>query len=800
MATATRDLSFSTFAYCKEANKTTHYNTNTSTEYLLNDDSSLKDNFLLYGGLASWPSSLKRNRIIKSSLRAYVKAGSGYLILEGVKAFNASTVTYNTMPARNYADGSAAAEDLGVSVGAWKNVWVPIEDLYDTDAEAAIKMLKDKSLYLTGPLPSSNQWYAKTVLADGSTRPSLRVYYDDAVIITSKVVIGTRISGSVNPKNAQTVSWSLQKNSSYYCLDEVWTQASAKFFWKASDASTWNAINVSGSATQLTIPAYTFPTGKTIQYYIQATDTDGTTTNTSTYTFTTPPSQITVQNSPTSGYVNPRNAVTFSWYFAYTNGNYPQQSAKLYWRVAGASSWNEVAASGTTQSLTIPAYPATGSFPIASTIEWYVYGVDSSGSASQTPVYSFTTAAATAYATVNSPDGSVEDGSAPITFRWTLTSADGLQMSQVDLWWKLPSEPSNSWHIIVESSDPISEYTVPANYFNAGEVEWLVHAYNIDGTRGPDSQSSFICVAAPNPVLGLVATPVPITTISWQSTEQEAYEITIDGEVVAKAFGVGVYSWKATEPLPDGEHIISVRIQGVYGLWSQPATTSIFVTNEPELTNLRLTGKFCLDASLRVYFAGEEGEEPAEDPAELPADIQWYRDGKRIAWTTGTDVFSDRFVLGQHTWYAEVWHDSGYYSRTNPVSGRMDTDRSMIALASGGEWIDIGLSDKSNGEQNFTWSRNSVSLHILGATYPIVEVSPFEDISGRYDIAFADKDAAKAFENLKGKRVILKSRRENVIVGVLTQLSKRETLFYTAFSFALQQIHWEDFVRYDTTD
>ena len=798
MATATRDFYFTKSAYTKEAWPNSVFRTNTSTNYLLsgNIDASPREGWywLYFGGATGWPSSLKRNRIISASIRIYVQTGHATLVLKGVKDFDPATVTYNNDPDDIYASASNSAAELGLNEGVWSNVWINLggNDAY-YKADYALKMIQNGAFSLNGQSYGTYlghpAWYAKTVLSDGSW-PVLRVTYSTNEFVTSQASIVTRIQGTINTKVDQTCTWKLIRmdeysstSSKWKCFDDKFTQASAKFFWKASDASTWNQIAVSGSGMSVTVPAYTFPTGKTIEYYVQVTDTDGTTTNSTTLSFTTAPTQITQQNCPTSGYKNPRNDIPFSWYISDKYGSYPQASASLFWRVSGAETWNEIQA-GTEQSLTVPA----NTFPTASTIEWYLSGVDTSGQTSQTPTYSFSTTAATAYATAVSPSGNVEDGSAPITFRWTLTSTDGLAMSKICLWWKLPSEDNQHWHVIKESTEIITEWTVPAGYFAAGETEWLVHAYNIDGTRGPDSKASFICVAAPDPVQGLAAEPVPLTTISWQSDGQEAYEITIDGEVVKKAYGVGVYSWQVPEPLADGEHIISVRIQGMYGLWSQPSETSIYIENAPE-TEIELSGEFDIDADLTV----------TGDPATAPV-LHWYRDGKRIGKTSGTLNFRDRMALGRHEYFVEIWHESGNYSRSNTVIGLMDTQGPKIARLSGGEWIDIGLSENSADTQEFEWSQTAAWLHVTGSRLPILETSKYEDRFGSYDCAFMDTEQAKRFEQLKGQTVVIKSRKENVIVGALTSLNKRVLKFYTAYTFTIQAIEWEDFVQHDETN
>ena len=790
MANITRDLTFSKSAYANQASPNTATVPSTGTWYLIGRDGNYKSRDFYLGGLAAWPSSLKRNKLLSAKLRVCIKAGDWDVEFEAVKGnFTPSSVTWNNKPAggSSGAYGLEFLDDLGISAGYTGDIWIDVDMRYGGIADL-VNLIKDGGVELSGAnLNGASGWYTRNTL-NGGGAPFLRVTYSDSEILHSQVKIDYPISGTVNPEITNKLSWALRrKENDIFCYDETFTQTSAKVFWKATTESSWHTINISGATMTYTFPAFTFPTGKTIQYYVQATDADGTTSSTSTYSFVTPASQIPAQNSPTSGYRNPREDITFSWYFKHTNGDYPQQSAKLCWRVAGAETWNEIPASGSTQQITVPGSAETQTFPIASTIEWYLYGVDSSGSSSQTPVYSFSTTAATAYATVNSPVGNVEDGSAPITFRWTLTSADGLQMSQVDLWWKLPSEPNNSWHVIVESTDIISEYTVPGGYFPAGEIQWLVHAFNIDGTRGPDSITSFICVSAPDPVQGLAATPVPLTTINWQSEGQEAYEISIDGEVVQKAYGVGVYSWKVTEPLADGEHTISVRIQGIYGLWSQPTETSIFVQNVPEVQELYLSGDFGTDAALT-----------ANSPElENAPELHWYRDDKYIAVTTGTMQYTDRFVLGRHGYRVEIWHESGNYTRSNIATGELGVESAKIAPLAGGPWLDMRLTENSDSVQEFTWTKTTARIHVQGAVYPVLETSPFEDLAGSFSCSFREEAEAREFEALRGKTIIIKNRRGQVIIGALAQVQKTVRLFFTTYRFQIQQIDWEDFVSHD---
>lgn len=793
MANVTRDISITKSAYAKQAWPNNKYATSSGTNYLISSDDGKYNGYnkLYFGGAGSWPSSLKRKRIIKAQVRVRVCAGSGAVGVSvcSCKDFTASALTYNNAPEPTNFDGYASAASLGISAGTWTDALITIEDSSaDYLAKGAIGILKNGAFYIESGYYTSlidSPWYAKIVLSNNSN-PYLRITYDDAVDVTSQVQFVSSLGSSTKPNQANSITWKLVKNSSYFCYDETWTQSSAKFRWRVQGASSWNDINVSGSTMSATIPAYTFPTGKTIEYCVQCTDADGTTTTTTTYTTTTPASQITQQNSPTSGYKNPRDPITFSWYFSNTAGSYEQQSASLFWRENGTSTWTEVPASGSTMSVTVPA----NTFPTGSAVQWYLYGTDSSGSSSQTPVYTFSTSASIIDAVCKMPVGNVEDGSAPIRFVWELWSTDGYPASRTIFQWKKGSDPDipANWHTEMDVSQTVTDITVNAGVFPAGEIDWKVVAYNIDGTEGTWGEASFVCVSAPDPVLGLAATPVPLTTISWQSDGQEAYEISIDGEVVQRAWGAAVYSWTVQEPLSEGVHTIQVRIQGIYELWSQPAETSIQVAG-PAGT-MELTGDFNLDAVLYLNYGTN-------------ARIRWYRDGTLIGTSQGSADganFTDRHVLGEHSYFARIFYGDGTYLESNPVTGTMSTMDTVIAALDGGEWISLRLTDASRGSESFTWSKTVSKMHVAGAVYPVLETSPYEDLSGSYSCAFRYDDEAMAFEALRGKTVILKSRRGIVMVGALSQLQKRVRRFIVSYSFTLQQIQWEDLVAYDEGD
>lgn len=843
-----------------------------------NQVSLIASRYRLYVGFDAFSSSLNKKRLysvkacfcMNSSYQAWLR---GYL-RPAASGFNASTLTWSNQPA-----GSGSALDSGQMSSSLvdRELTPTVQTTAQLSQQAA-----DFVRASTGYFDNSNLYDFVHVkirsLEDGSSLPYLEVTYDDSTDVTSQIV-STTPAGSLNPANAKNFTWEYQ-NSGDYSRVAPFVQASATLYWRKSGTSTWNSVPVSGSALNVNVPSYTFPTNATIEWYLSGTDTDGHTSTTTTSTFTTQSTQIVVdqapsgsniypgsaitfawhyqlsggatypsgttkiywkkdtendyheitvpgtpssyrvpantfptnatvqwylsgtdsgggasqtsvasfktltskitpQNSPTSGYTDPRNAITFSWYFSTNGGSVAQGSASLYWKVSTAENYTQIAASGSTTQVTV----AANTFPVASTIQWYIAGTDYSGTSSQSSVYSFSTAAGTANAILQSPIGKAEDGTQPITFEWILTNSDGSDPIEVVLSWKTPEESESSWHVIEDSNTPITSWTVAANYFSIGEIEWRVIATNRDGVAGPAAVAAFICMRSPDPPSGLRATAVPRTTVTWQSSNQEAFEIKINGEIVEQAYGPGVNSWQAPEPLPDGIYDISVRIQGQYGYWSAESTTSISVENEPPVAwgEMTLAGRFFTDAALSI-----SGDDLPADPA-----VQWYRDGKRIAQTEAEESYTDRMALGTHEWYAEIWSDDGNYLRSNTVNGSPSVPCPVIGLKAGGDWLQLALSENKTRTEQFRHTRTSSLRHVSGTVYPVLETSRFEDRSGSFDCAFRCKDQAAAFEQLFGQVVILKNRSNDVTVGLLAELEKNTNIFYISYRFSISQIAQE---------
>lgn len=777
MANATVNLSLTQSGYVKKSDPYTVFKTNTNTEYQI----STQIDKLLYFCIPDMPAGLRHNVLIGFSATFAIKCGisyPNYVSMHGCNRFDPNTLTFNNKP-EPYNMSCSIESDRS---GQLKNRTFP----YKESGQRTSSLLKLGGVVLEGVQyndPNYQVW-AKTVLVNGSTRPYITVTYDDSAKIKSKISYGSsQLSGTISNTVAKTLTWDLVEDTSAvsgYCADPTWNQASAVFKYRKQGESTWLTRNVSGSTKSITIPAGTFQSGASYEYQITVTDEDGTVSSTSVYTFTVAATSVTPSNAPTSGYANPRNPISFGWVYQSTaGGTIASGATTLHWRVSGAETWNDVQAAAGVNSLTIPA----NTFPTASTIQWYLSGSDSTGYASQTSIYSFSTAAGLVRATAISPSNTIESNNQPITFKWSYSSPDGFEPTRYLFLWKLVTD--ESYTTLRDSTDVVDEYTFPAYTFPAGEIKWCVNAYNIDGVKDVGYVKTFISYGAPAaPVV--YAEAIPFTTVEWQADDQQAYQVKVDDVIYGPYFGTEKI-FSIPDKLEDGEHTIDVSVIGTYALWSEWGTSVINVQNAPG-EEIVLTGVSGIDNMLNW------------ETEEATADFLIFRDGVQIGHTART-TFADRYASGEHSYQVLNRLTDGNYSESNTVTLETTAAGTYITERVGGEWLEIKYSKMDMRDPEYEVSADGSFYHLAGDEWPSGSLSGHKESKVSFSALFlAEQETErKRFESLLGKEVILKFRDGTVFTTVLNNWKKKlKKLSWTAYSFTLQRIETEDYVD-DTT-
>lgn len=789
MATITLQMTKS--GYVKQESAGSVFPTNSSTWYSVFGESREGTEKLLYMGFSSYPSSIRHKALKNATFTVYANIvaevyGCLYAIVCG--SFNPSTLTYLNRP-QNVADGLFSHS---VDSSASGNLQLTISKAGATAKDKSLlayNALNYKSFELTAYVGylsrNSDALNVKTVLQNGSSAPYLTIEYDDSTTIISAVEFTTRLPASINNGAAQAVIWKYSKASGqdYYCADQTWAQTSAVFYWKTQNASTWNQIPISGNTTSLIIPANTFPTGSTIQYYLTGTDEEGTTSSTATYTATVPTTSVIPSNAPTSGYVNPRTDTSFGWYYGSTAGIVAAGSTTLHWRVSGDETWTDVQAASGATSVTVPA----NTFTVASTIEWYLSGTDATGYASESSVYSFSTAAGLVTTDPIYPRDSIESNNAPITLSWKYSSSDGFPPSRQKLIWRKITD--NAWTTITNLYNGETSYTVPAETFPVGEIRWGVYPYNIDDVAGDYNIVSFICYGAPDaPVV--YASENPFITVEWQSVGQQSYEIKIGDKYYGPYFG-SEKSFSAPDYFEDGEYTVGVRIVGEYGLWSEWGVSVVSIQNTPG-EDLVLSGAVGANTNNQLSWSTEE----------QTTDFFLYRDGVQIAHTNQLQ-FTDRFAAGgEHEYFVVNKLPDNNYTKSNVINLVTTVEISAISALNGNEWIAIKHSLKDQSDPVYNHTQQDFYNHLSGRTFPSVILSRYREMELTYSAVFLynDKENQKKFERLFGTEVVMKVKDGTVFVGVLDSVSKTvRDRYYTSYAFTINRIEWEDYID-DTGD
>lgn len=326
------------------------------------------------------------------------------------------------------------------------------------------------------------------------------------------------------------------------------------------------------------------PPGK-ITWHVRATDSiagPGKWSNNASFTVTyAAVSQVIAVNSATSGVINAAADRQFKVALEASGPVYSPftvSSASFFWRSGETGTFTELAMTpdGNTAAVTVPG----GTFP-SGRIEWYASATDNTDKTTETDRFVLTAMNAAVEAAPLSPVNTLESGSGPITFRWTYGSLNGSPQSRAQLQY---SRNGSEWvndNIFADVRGKETAYTAMAGTFPTGTIFWRVRSYNSAGTEGPWSAAvSFSNFSAPT-ILGVEGDGKPFLTVSWQVSEQEAFEIRVDGRNFGPYNGPQARSYTLPQPLADGLHSIGVRAQNRYGLWSEWADADTSVENTP---------------------------------------------------------------------------------------------------------------------------------------------------------------------------------------------------------------------------
>ena len=456
-----------------------------------------------------------------------------------------------------------------------------------------------------------------------------------------------------------------------------------------------------------------------------------------------------------------------------------QTSAVFEWRVKNASTSNTISVSGATTACTVPA----NTFP-SGTIEWRVKVTANSGTTTTSAWQEITTTDVTPTAKPVSPSGIVIDATIVNRFSWQHIISTGTPQSKADLQW---SADGTSWNTLATVTGANQYYDVPANKFTSGTKYWRVRTYNTDGTPSEWSdKAEFIAINAPSAPSIVIQSTGPRPRITWQTTEQEAYQLTLSSGYASGTVYGTEKAWRSPVYLADGSYTVRVRVQNKYGMWSEWSAAALPVSHtEGEAITLSVDAAH--EAALTWQTAGSYDFYLIE------------RDGVAIG-RTAQKQYIDHTSIGSVTYRVRGCYDeSDNYGVSNSDTVEILPETNMICDLETGIWLEMRLSETQLRTNRTSFSAGVSTVHLAGLAYPVEERSEQRDRALSVACAWphAQRAAAIALEALVGRLVCLKDRYGNMAIGSLPSLESNCDEFMRRYSFTISHTNREEAITLD---
>ena len=484
--------------------------------------------------------------------------------------------------------------------------------------------------------------------------------------------------------------------------------------------------------------------------------------------------------SPDSGSIVAANATVFSWTEKVDGVCYAgvsRNSAKFRWRKSASDTVKEIAVPGTATSITIPANTFSGD-----SIQWQLSVTANSGvtTTSDWMTLSLTDVESTAVAIA--PDRAVLDGSSDNVFKWEHVISTGTAQTKAEL---QQSTDGSTWTALATVTGAANTWTAPAGTFTSGTKYWRVRTYNSKDAAGAWSAATqFIVLAAPaTPPVSIVSTE-PRPEIRWQSDEQQAYQVEIDGVYASGTrFGTGK-TWKAPFYLADGNYTVRVRVQNEYGFWSPWGVAALPVTNVPGGT-ITLTAEGGIDAVLS-WAAGSFDY------------YLVYRDGMAIAKVT-EPIYTDAASIGGVRYQVRGCYDnSDNYSLSEAVEVTVSTEKVRLYDMEHGEWLNFLYDSSAHRSTGLSLSQDIQYVQLSGHTYPVAERSEFKSRALRITCVCADDAERQSLRALLGHLTCCKTPEGNMVIGYPASITENSDDFFSTYSFTIEQIDRKEEINIDS--
>lgn len=381
-----------------------------------------------------------------------------------------------------------------------------------------------------------------------------------------------------------------------------------------------------------------------------------------------------------------------------------------------------------------------------------------------------------------SPVNDIIDKNADAVFRWAHVITTGTPQTKAEL---QISDNGTVWTALATVTGADTYYTVAAGSIETGTHFWRVRTYNGDGVASDwSSAAEFICVGTPDAPVVLVQSSTPRPSVSWQTTEQQAYQVEIDGVYASGTrFGTGK-TWKAPFYLADGSYTVRVRVQNEYGFWSPWGTAALPVTNVPGGA-ITLTAEGGIEAALSW----------------TPGSFDYYlvyRDGVAIAKVTEPSYTDAASIGGVRYQVRGCYDDSDNYSLSEAVEVTVSTDKVRLYDMERGEWLHFLYDSSAHRSTGLSLSQDIQYVQLSGHTYPVAERSEFKSRALQITCVCADDAERQSLRALLGHLTCCKTPEGSMTIGYPASITENSDDFFSTYSFTIEQIDRKEEINIDS--
>ena len=376
-----------------------------------------------------------------------------------------------------------------------------------------------------------------------------------------------------------------------------------------------------------------------------------------------------------------------------------------------------------------------------------------------------------------SPVDTVIDGSKDVLFQWQHSISTGTAQSKADL---QKSADGSTWQTLATVNGSARQWTCPAGTLTSSIKYWRVRTYNADGIAGEWSDAAqIVVIAAPTAPSIQIKSTGPRPSISWQTSEQETYQVELDGKLSGGTHYGTDKTWTSPAYLADGSHTVRVRVQNQYGMWSNWGAAALPVTNTPG-ANITLSVQASSVADLSWQTSGSYDF------------YLVYRNGKPIAKLTQTQ-YTDELSSGNVTYQVRGCFDgSSNYGLSSAVTVDIRAEVHQVSDLDTGLTLRLPYSDSQHRQTTRTLSRQVELLQLSGAYYPVaVEVDSGTDTL-TITAAMTDAGQVRQLMELVGKLVCAKTPQGDMVIGYITSIPKQHDGFINVFSFTIERVDYDD--------